>query len=165
MPALDPILRNLDETAQAFGWDAAPVLVSLRGAIDDAQVSRMYLVSGGWPGDWIANLVTAHPKEFDSCLGIVLISEGWAYPREVAKRIGDLTDLEERRAGLLAAGPPSEHPDRLEIRSYLAVLRDGSTFYAVRVRGDEGPLDLRLALPGEVRGGIPELLRSAMGLS
>lgn len=108
-----------------------------------------------------AAAIEGHPAEAligatlpADALGCALVAEGWSYPPGI-----DLTDP--------ALPLPSEHPDRVESRTCILMLRDGTTAQATHLRGDpEGSLQV-MSAGGSVRtsGRLIHTLRRVCGLA
>jgi hypothetical protein len=128
------------------GWDAPPLVLALLPRSDGGlppseepsdQTLLLYEVIGeGEPYEILAN--TNKPN----ALALLVAVEGWSLPQ----------DLD----GAARQGRPSEHADRVEVRTVLAMTREGEVLSVTRERGREplveagasGPLvdAMRLAL-------------------
>lgn len=97
------------------GWDATPVLMARMPDEGDEMVFD--ILGEGDPYEIIEGSDTTGAS------ALVISLEGWAWP----------TDLPESER----TGRPSEHPDRVELRSVLAVTGTGESFTLTRERGGE----------------------------
>lgn len=124
---------------ESRGWDEPPIVMAL-SRIEGPELEYAVLGEGD-PYEILAE--TAPP----SASMLLVAAEMWAWPP-------DLPESEQ-------VGRPSEHPDRVEIRSVVALDHSGQTIGVVRQRGEEpfvepscsGPLvdAMSNALTGAVR--------------
>jgi len=99
---------------ESRGWDEPPIVMALL-RIEGPELE--YAVLG--EGDPYEILIEAAPT---SASLLLVAAEMWAWPP-------DLPESEQ-------AGRPSEHPDRVEIRSVVALDQSGQTIGVVRQRGE-----------------------------
>jgi hypothetical protein len=138
---LESMLAALEQALAERGWDAPWTLWGLALA-DGRTVAVLPLCEGATPhpADTLMGLTVP-----DDLFGVALVTEAWAYPPDVAA-----SDM---------VVPPSEHPDRRELRLIQAVLRDGRCVTLSRFRGDEAATGA-----GATEGRITNLLRRSLGL-
>lgn len=140
-PFFDWLLRELAAQADDSGWDAPPRLVGLSSpVVAQAELALEGLGFEDFAPDasmqatgFVVQQLGVLPSPPEPALwgvdvpdgywATVLIVEGWAYPPNVDE-IGQLL-------------PPSQHPDRQEVRALLAATRSGMVRVAVyrRTRG------------------------------
>lgn len=148
-PDLDDDSQALVLAALAFedwcedqGWDQPTQLVEIRRVAeprepDDPDVEFVELVGEGDLFDILAEVELS-----EHALALLLAAEIWAFP----------PDLPEDQW----VGRPSEHPDRVEVRTVTVVDVDGHAFDVHRVRGDD-----EATVTAEVSGRLVDAVRAA----
>lgn len=139
----DPRMRTLVASLLATemwleerGWDMPPMVLTLEAVDTDpvtddgtgAEALTYRIIGTGDPYEILDGLDASDAQ------AVLVAFEMWAWPP-------DLPETEQ-------VGRPSEHPDRIEIRSLVARTRDHETMSVIRVRGEkpymtrdvEGPL-------------------------
>ena len=113
---LDPMVLSVLTTEawlESMGWDALPtVMVLVRHSGDELEYS---VVGEGDPYEILQTI------DADDALALLVAAELWAWPPDLP---------EDQRIGR-----PSEHLDRVEVRSVTALTRSGLTIGVVRPRG------------------------------
>ncbi len=158
-------VRLLDQLSEEAGWDQPSVLwrVDMPSVVDLAPE----LVSGSTMGLALGFVPIAefecHPNEVLSGLtidgpdfiGAALVNEAWTYPLTA-----DGDNDPEQAKGYTR---PSEHPDRVEVRLVVLLLRDGSIACAMRTRGSDATV-LMESSGTLIDGTVLRHLRRAVGL-
>lgn len=103
----------------AQGWDQKNKLWFVKGDVEDEWLEFVGEFDGA-PENHIVDLIaakTSHPE----VTGVVVSTEGWAYPKALA----DTFKTEAQLRSYWRLVPPSEHKERVEIRHVLLVSVDG----------------------------------------
>lgn len=116
-------------TEENIGWDATPTVFSIK---DGSIKSIVALAGQGKSFDLLASMARDQKGlellgDFDA---FILLSEAWTYPKDIDQSVVDL----EAMWGVI---PPSEHPRKVEVRTMLAMSREGHALGVNRLRGDE----------------------------
>lgn len=157
--------RLLDEQAEEAGWDNPSVLwrvdmPTVNDVIDiELDDSTFGLAMGFFP---LAEF-ECHPndvlvgRDIDGpvCIGAALVTEAWSFP------LDEDGSVDQTRIGGYTR--PSEHPERVELRMVLLMLRDGSAVATTRTRGDDEPRVFPLE-KAQLDGTVVRCLRRAVGL-
>ena len=157
--------RLLDEQAEDAGWDNPSVLwrvdmPTVNDVIDIELDESTFGLAMGFvplaefechPNDVLLGLDIDGP----TCIGAALVTEAWSFPLEADGPV------DRTRVGGYAR--PSEHPERVELRMVLLVLRDGSAVATMRTRGDDEPRVFPLESM-QLDGTVVRCLRRAIGL-
>ncbi len=73
MPALVPLMIEMEAIAEGQGWDNSSIVFVLGGAIDDCWVNTMAVnLTGARPTDFVLALVEARPEVFADALGVMV---------------------------------------------------------------------------------------------
>ncbi len=112
--------------AEEMGWEQPPVML-----VSDLKDQLMiYILAEGHPADALRTL-----EPFEDVKWVVLVSEGWTYPEFLM----DQYTTEEGVRNLYKLQPPSQHPQRVEVRHVVGVTPDHVAM-AHRRRGEEPTL-------------------------
>ncbi len=157
--------RLLDEQAEEAGWDNPSVLwrvdmPTVNDVIDIELDDSTFGLAMGFtplaefechPNDVLLGLDIDGP----ACIGAALVTEAWSFPLDADGSV------DRTRVGGYTR--PSEHPQRVELRMVLLVLRDGSAVATMRTRGDDEPRVFPLEKM-QLDGTVVRCLRRAIGL-
>lgn len=152
-----------EKVAAAAGWDQPALLFEVVGQdVEDFLDSDSLAADDfafGFKLTQVAELL-GHPAEVlvghvasPEALAACLVAEGWDYPERVS------IEIREGRVDPGSLPPPSEFPDRREMRISTLVFRDGTAASASRRRGGE-PETLT---HGEMGGRVVRALRRYIG--
>jgi hypothetical protein len=171
--AVGYLAAHLETLVDEQGWDMPASLWEVRG-VDLPDDVTDFLTAGS--SDSIAagfglrvhSFLEGHPREAlvgcsvtdPDVLGVVLVTEGWAYSRD--------------REGSAQPLPPSGYEDSRELRLVYLLLRDGSEALVRRVRGSktepddvliQAPTDGDAHMDGEVVWAVRRVLGLPSGAS
>lgn len=116
---LEALAKDIEGHAEAEGWNLHPTLLILTSA--KAVIVALNNVTD-------IDRIPPQPQ----AEALFLVSEGWTYPKHVLDQfdtIESLMDLHRRQ-------PPSQHPQRVEVRTVVAASRDTALLVS-RNRGEE----------------------------
>ncbi len=148
--ALDHVAREIDRYATFRGWDQPPRLYALADTAELARkepalAAQLRLTEGDPTPEGNLTPVEQEPLPADRPLDDVLVTISW--PPEVLgcalvieslvlppSAEADMPDPDEVDIAKWVAG----HPDRVDVRITVAVLRDGSRECVVRLRDHSG---------------------------
>jgi hypothetical protein len=160
------IAEHLERSIDTHGWDQPATLWEI--SMTEQNVPQHVLdeiehgggVAVGFEATFI-DALEGHPYAAlvgrtisDDAVGIALSSEGWNYS-EASQAMAQLGPL---------SYPPSEDPDRKEIRIVSVMLRDGTTAALVRERGQDTQLAHDRGAPGRVEAAMRRYLHLPSGL-
>lgn len=121
--ALTPRQRLIDtlcDDLNVQGWDQKNKLWFVKGDTGD-EWFEFAGEFGGAPENHLVDLIAKEEAKDEDVTGVVVSSEGWAYP----KKLADTFKNESALRSYWRLVPPSEHPEKVEIRHLLFVSRDG----------------------------------------
>lgn len=130
-PATTRLLAALEATVASLGWDQPATLYAVRtrasGAVEAPELALTAEPVAVLSGNPVCALLRHQPTLDDDALGVALVTEGWAYG-PTARAVLD--------RGEVPAVPPSQDPERVELRLAQLVLRDGTTQLIEHRRGE-----------------------------
>lgn len=134
---LTPRQRLIDTLCgdlNAQGWDQRNKLWFVRGDTGDEWLEFAGEFNGA-PENHLVDII-AKDKTHEGVTGVVVSSEGWAYPKSLADTFKVKTESALRAYWRLV--PPSEHPEKVEIRHLLFAANDGDVIGLTSRRDTEG---------------------------
>lgn len=174
----------LESDLDALGWDQPNILYAVMGEPGDYRLEKISEMSGH-PVDWMRAAVCGtdeHPgggRLHDEVRGVAVANEGWRHPRAQdferhypedwamfmkladATGVTDKEEIYERINNVLSPLhdqiAPSNNPRRIEIRSVIVLMRDGSGLGVHRTRNEDAEA-FQMAQEGRVMQGMKALL-------
>lgn len=134
--ALTPRQRLVDtlcDDLNAQGWDQKNKLWFVKGETGDEWFEFAGTFDGA-PENHLVDLIAKDDSTRDDVTGLVVSTEGWAYPKK-------LTETFKTEAALRSYWrlvPPSEHPEKVEVRHLLFASADGEVIGLTARRDTEG---------------------------
>lgn len=162
IPGLTPerkkMLELLENDIDALGWDQPNTLYAiLEDEEGEDYIQRISQVDGH-PADWFEARAVIGMDVHPMVKGLLLASEGWSYPMDVYEAYnGDLESL----SSLMRLMPPSQHPNRVEHRNLIAVLREGEGGLAFGLMHRRGESSVEFTI---VDGRISDSMKRFLGL-
>lgn len=126
------IVDSLSDDLTALGWNQKNKFWWVRGETGDEWFEYGGEFTGA-PEKHLLQLIQNDQGRPEGSTGVVIATEGWAYPQT-------LTDSLTSEAALRAYWrlmPPSEHPDKVELRQLLLVSADGEVL-GLTTKNDSG---------------------------
>lgn len=133
--ALTPRQRLVDllcDDLNTQGWDQNNKLWFVKGDAGDEWFEFVGEFSGA-PENHLVDLI-AKDDSREGVTGVVVSTEGWAYP----KKLADTFKSEAALRSYWRLVPPSEHPEKVEIRHLLFASSDGEVIGLTARRDSEG---------------------------
>lgn len=174
----------LEQDLDVLGWDQPNILYAVMGEPGDYRLEKISEMSGH-PVDWMRSAVCGtenHPgggRLSDDVQGVAVANEGWRHPHAedferhypedwaMFTQLAEVTGVTDRTEMLhhinQAIGrlhemiAPSDNPRRMEIRSVIVLMRNGSGMGVHRTRGEEAET-FQMAAEGRVMRGMKALL-------
>lgn len=113
------MLLDLASDLEGGGWDQRSKIWFVKGDLNDEWLAFHEEFSGNVENHLVdLTMASALP---DDAHGVLVVSEGWDYPQRI--REGLKTDAALR--AYWRTTPPSEHPERVEIRHLVLACNDG----------------------------------------
>jgi len=129
MEALVLSVLATESWLETRGWDAPPTVLALLDDTIDGEGSceLTYSRIEGEPYEILED------NDWTDAAALVVAVEGWAWP-------ADLPEDEQ-------IGRPSEHPNRIEVRTVIAVSRSGEVISVLRLRGEDPFVEIECGGP------------------
>lgn len=137
------------------GWNQKNKVWFVKGEFGDEYLEFVGEFSGA-PEKHLKELAS---KPRDGVTGLVISTEGWAYPKK-------LTETFKTEAALRSYWrlvPPSEHPERVEIRHLLFASCDGEVIGLTAHRDTDNTKDWAALAAGQKGDSIVDAARSFLG--
>lgn len=135
------VALDLEQQVDQFGWDRPASLWGLTAVDADVAMEAAGIHSDGLALAFALNFIEfldGHPAEAleemraeDGLVGVLLSVEGWDYGEATKELV---------RQGQSPDFPPSQDPERAELRMVNLLLKDGTSVSVVRRRGEEAEL-------------------------
>lgn len=120
--ALTPRQRLIDTLCNDLnfqGWDQPNKMWYVKGDVSDEWLEFAGQFSGA-PENHLVDTIAKNAGT-EGVTGVVVSSEGWAYPKKLAESFKSESALR----AYWRLTPPSDHPEKVEIRHLLLVSQDG----------------------------------------
>lgn len=146
----------------AQGWDQPNKLWYLKGDASDEWLEYAGEFNGA-PENHLVDLIAANKMPADAT-GVLIASEGWAYPKALTASF----KTDEALRAYWRLNPPSEHANKVEIRHLLLATRDGEVLGLTYRHEGEGVrewarLDASVACPTGDR--VVDAARGMLGIN
>jgi hypothetical protein len=124
----------LESDLDGLGWDLPARLYALKAEEGDTEAPWHLITEvDGHPIEYLNMVREMFGPAPQTVTGFALAHEGWTFPESVTKGLTP----EEGQKLWETLGPPSQHPDREEIRSVYVCMRSGDSVTVMRRRGHE----------------------------
>lgn len=127
------MLLLLSSDLDVQGWDQKNKLWFVKGEATDEWLEYAGEFTGA-PENHLLDLIIADQLPKDAH-GVLVATEGWDYPKELNATF----KTEASRKAYWETKPPSEHPDRIEIRHLLLACNDGDVL-ALTISNEPDPV-------------------------
>ena len=151
---LDDALKLVENDIHAAGWDKPSRVYSIN-VINGEPVFVLQAITGEHPVTVLPTLPVMKVSE-----GVAIVNEAWTYPDSLLDSMKDNEHAKVMMDALWRTMPPSKHPNRVEMRTAMAVMRDGTVSFVSRRRGK----DPEAHEGGRYDGRVVEAMRDAMGV-
>lgn len=157
------LIETVESDINVLGWDKPARIFVLKGEEGDEYL-ELFTELDMNPIDFLEQATyRLGPIPADDNRGIAVVSEGYTYSKEVSAQLGTKTPDEQREFYEML--PPSQHPDRREVRSVVMVQRNGEVQSVNRLRGVNGEDDEVFGAGGNMDGRLVDTMRMALGLN